>query len=487
LATLGASRLRRTGVGRSLVAMRDNEQCAASFGLSPTVSKLSGFAFAGALAALAGGLYAGLNVYFSIDTINGITPFGPEQSLQVIAMAVIGGLGSVSGTLVGAIYVVGLPALFNHDAAVGLGTSGIGLLILLLFAPGGLAGIAYRARDAALNRALRHLPETSAWARPLEATSDERSPQPIIREPDSHAGSKSTSYALVAEGIGVRFGGLAAVVDVSVDARVGEVVGLIGSNGAGKSTLMNVISGFQPASGSIQLWDQDATALAPYERARLGVGRVFQDARLFGDLTVFETVQVALEVHERSEFVPSLLGYPPARRAERHRRAQAATLIDFLGLGRYSNSFVSDLSTGTRRIVELCCLVARGSKLLLLDEPTAGVAQRETEAFGPLIQSVRSELDATVVIIEHDMPLVMSISDRVYCLDAGRVIADGAPEAVRHNPAVIAAYLGTDERAIARSGVVKRNRKMTKSSKSAARNGAVPGDDETVTARTTKE
>ena len=126
-------------------------------------------------------------------------------------------------------------------------------------------------------------------------------------------------------------------------------------------------------------------------------------------------------------------------------------MIGFLGLGRYADAFISDLSTGTRRIVELAGLLAVGAKVLCLDEPTAGVAQRETEAFGPLIQEIRRELGASMLIIEHDMPLIMSISDRVYCLESGAVIALGEPDAVRNNPAVIASYLGTDDRAILRS------------------------------------
>ena len=133
-------------------------------------------------------------------------------------------------------------------------------------------------------------------------------------------------------------------------------------------------------------------------------------------------------------------------------RQQAEEILLFLGLTGYADSYISDLSTGTRRIVELACLLASGARTLCLDEPTAGVAQRETEAFGPLILAVTRELDACMLIIEHDMPLIMGISDRVYCLETGRVIAHGAPEEVRSDPAVIASYLGTDERAIARSG-----------------------------------
>jgi ABC-type branched-subunit amino acid transport system ATPase component/ABC-type branched-subunit amino acid transport system permease subunit len=455
LAASATSRLRRSGIGRGFVAMRDNEPCAASFGLSPAVAKLSGFAFAGALAALAGALYAGLNVFFSIDASNGLTPFGPEQSLQVVAMGVIGGLGSVSGVVIGAMYVVGLPALFNHNALVGLSTSGIGLLLLLLYVPGGLSSLAYRARSAIFGLAERHHPSAPVTSGPAVRKAVPRRPSaPIAADLETIP----AEFALQAEGISVRFGGLAALSDVSVNARSGEVVGLIGSNGAGKSTLMNVVSGFEPSvAGTVTIWGQNVSSLVPHERARLGVGRIFQDARLFGDLSVRETVKVALDVHDRSEFVPSLLGFPPARRAERQHSAAAAELIDFLGLGWYADTFISDLSTGTRRIVELCCLLARGSKLLLLDEPTAGVAQRETEAFGPVIQRIRTELKATVVIIEHDMPLVMSISDRVYCLDAGRCLAEGDPAAVRRDPLVIAAYLGTDERAIARSGALATN------------------------------
>ncbi|MFN2539798.1 MAG: ATP-binding cassette domain-containing protein [Mycobacteriales bacterium] len=448
VAAAAVSRLRRTGIGRGIIAMRDNEPCAASFGLSPTVAKLSAFAFAGMIAAVAGALYAGLTGFFSLDSPNGYSPFGPEQSLQVVAMAVIGGLGSVGGTILGALYVVGLPAIFSGNPTVGFATSGIGLLVLLLYVPGGLASIAFRVRDLLLSAIDRRMPAVPAPAAPPAVKTLPR------REPPEHQ-EPAPQFALQASGVSVQFGGLAALTDVSVTAHPGEIVGLIGSNGAGKSTLMNVISGFQPAvSGRISLWGQDVTALPPHERARLGAGRIFQDARLFADLTVRDTVKLALEVHDRTEFVPSLVGYPPARRLERQRASQAADFIDFLGLGRYADSFASDLSTGTRRILELCCLVARGSRLLLLDEPTAGVAQKETEAFGPLIKRIRAELDATVVIIQHDMPLVMSMSDRIYCMDAGQVITEGDPDSVRNDPAVVAAYLGTDERAISRSGAV---------------------------------
>ena len=247
----------------------------------------------------------------------------------------------------------------------------------------------------------------------------------------------------------VTFGGLTAVDDVSIDVYRDEIVGLIGTNGAGKSTFMNAVGGFVPSTGRIELLGADVSSTSPTTRAKAGLGRTFQAATLFPELTVRQTIQVALEARRRSSFIRSALFLDG--RAERAQRAEADELIAFLGLGRYANSFISDLSTGTRRIVELAGLLAVDAKLLCLDEPTAGVAQRETEAFGPLIQEIRRELGASMLIIEHDMPLIMSISDRVYCLESGTIIAEGDPDTVRNDPSVVASYLGTDTRAIDRS------------------------------------
>jgi len=146
-----------------------------------------------------------------------------------------------------------------------------------------------------------------------------------------------------------------------------------------------------------------------------------------------------------------MLWFPPSMRIEREKRTQAAELIDFLGLGRYADRFVAELSTGTRRIVELASVLAVAPRVICLDEPTAGVAQREAEAFGPLIKRVQQELDATLVVVEHDLPMILSLSDRIYCMEAGTVIAEGTPHDVRNNPMVVASYLGTDDRAIQRS------------------------------------
>ena len=164
-------------------------------------------------------------------------------------------------------------------------------------------------------------------------------------------------------------------------------------------------------------------------------------------------MQVALEGRGRTRLLPAALSLRSSVRLERCRRAEAADIIDFLGLGRYADNTVAELSTGTRRIVELAGLLAIDARVLCLDEPTAGIAQREAEAFGPLIVEIRRELGAAMLVIEHDMPLIMGISDRVYCLEAGSIIAEGSPDAVRSNSRVISSYLGDDERAILRSGI----------------------------------
>jgi len=453
VAAVVTGRVRASGVGRSIVAVRDNERAAASFGISPASTKLLAFALSGAIASFAGSLLAGLTVQF------GPAAFAPADSLAIVAMAVIGGLGSITGAVLGAVYVVGLPAALGATPAVKLATSGIGLLVLLLFKPGGFAQVVFRARDLLLERfagAVGHTGPAGAddpqGAAPDGATTTPVTPRrpPIERAPTAGA-------VLHVDRVTVRFGGLVALSSVSLTVDEGEIVGLIGTNGAGKSTLMDVVSGFTvPEAGRVELLGHDVTGMRPHARARLGMGRVFQDARLFPGLTVREALETALEAGDPSDLVPVLAGFAPARAAEQRKAASAAGYLSLFGLGRYADVHIADLSTGTRRIVEMACLSAQGSRLLLLDEPTAGVAQRESEAMAPMIRRVKDELGASVLVIEHDMPMIMGLSDRVHCLAAGTEIASGDPESVRRDPAVVAAYLGTDERAIARSDAAAR-------------------------------
>jgi ABC-type branched-subunit amino acid transport system ATPase component/ABC-type branched-subunit amino acid transport system permease subunit len=435
LVTVVVARLRRSGVGRSMLAVRDNPDAAAAYTVRSAPTKLLAFALGGSLAGLAGGLIAA-----SIQNVP-LTEriFQVDDSVRLVAIVVIGGLGTVAGPILGSLWVVGLPAFFPDNDAMPLLTSSIGLLVLLLYFPGGLVQIGYSLRDAIVRWLAARTPAPStARATAVPAT---------VRRVDGRAAPPPGVPALVTDDLRVRFGGIAAVDGVSIRVDQGEVVGLIGTNGAGKSTLLNAVGGFVPSRGGVLLLGDDITGLGAAQRARAGLGRTFQGATLFPELTVRESVAVALEARGRSGFVSTTLALPVSRRRERRRAAEAEDLIAFLGLGRYADAYIADLSTGTRRIVELAGLLAVGAQVLCLDEPTAGVAQRETEAFGPLLLEIRRELDAAMVVIEHDMPLIMTISDRMYCLELGRVIAEGPPGQVREDPRVVASYLGIERTA----------------------------------------
>jgi branched-chain amino acid transport system permease protein len=247
-----------------------------------------------------------------------------------------------------------------------------------------------------------------------------------------------------------RYGGLAALVDVTLEVAPGEILGVIGANGAGKTTLFDVCSGFVRAdAGRIELGGIDVTEASPARRSWLGLGRVFQDARSFPSVTAREALCVA---HERSLFVRdpllSLFWTHAASASERDVIERAERLIERFGLERYRDVLVSQLSTGTRRIVELACVVAHRPSVLLLDEPSAGVAQAEAEALGALLLELREQTGAAMVVVEHDVPLVSSVADRLVCMHLGEVIACGSPERVLADPQVVEAFLGVDRRAV---------------------------------------
>lgn len=433
--------LRRSGIGRMIVGVRENEQAAAAMTISPARVKLTAFAVAGFVAGLGGAVLGAVP-----------TTFGPaerfflvDDSLALVAMVVIGGLGSLSGAVVGALWIVGLPSFWPDNDLVPLLTSSIGLLVILLYIPGGFAQISSWARAQILAMVERRLPPAPGKA----VTAPPASLTRLTTLPE--AATNPDGSVLATTALTVNFGGLVAVDGVDFRAQKGEVIGLIGNNGAGKSTLLNAVGAFVPSRGTVHLLGRDVSRKKAHQRARLGLGRTFQAATLYPELSVRETVQLALEARHRTSFWGTLVCAPWSQRSERVKQAEAAELIDFLGLGRYAERHVAELSTGTRRIVELAAVLAVAPRVLCLDEPTAGVAQREAEAFGPLITRVQQELDATLIVVEHDLPMVMSISDRVYCMEAGRIICEGTPDEVRNDPRVVSSYLGTDERAILRS------------------------------------
>jgi branched-chain amino acid transport system ATP-binding protein len=245
-----------------------------------------------------------------------------------------------------------------------------------------------------------------------------------------------------------------AVHDVNLEVEPGEILGIIGPNGAGKTTLFDLVCGYTPPErGRVVLMGRDVSRSSPEVRARLGLGRSFQDARLFAALTVQECIAVAYEcsVEVRDPF-NAALRLPAQQQSEWELARRVEEMIGLMGLAPLRSIPVRELSTGTRRVVDLACILAHRPSVILLDEPSTGIAQREAEALAPLIRMVRDATGASIMLIEHDMAMVAQVSDRMVALDRGSVIALGAPREVLEDPAVVAAYLGENAGVVARSG-----------------------------------
>ena len=254
------------------------------------------------------------------------------------------------------------------------------------------------------------------------------------------------------------FGGIRAVDEVNLELRKGEILGLIGPNGSGKTTLMDCISGFLELSGGrIIVNDVDVSEKTPHERANAGLGRSFQEAKLYPSLTVAETIKVALERHlANKDIVAAAMHLPATYESEIDADQRVEELIDLMGLTAFHEKLTGELSTGTRRIVDIACILAQDPEIVMLDEPSGGVAQKETEALGPLLLRVQEFTGCSIVIIEHDMPLLQYVCDKMIALETGSVIAEGTPAEVLNHPRVVESYLGTDEAAINRSGTTRR-------------------------------
>jgi branched-chain amino acid transport system ATP-binding protein len=268
----------------------------------------------------------------------------------------------------------------------------------------------------------------------------------------------SSTPILEVAGFTKRFGGITAVNDVTFTLHEGETLGLIGGNGAGKTTIFDLISGHLPNNGGrIVLRGIDVTEWPADRRAEIGLGRSFQDARIFPSLTVAENIALGLERHiEVRDHLSALLGLPAMQESEEDVAYTVDDLIELMNLGAFRDKFVAELSTGSRRIVDLAMAIAHDPAVLLLDEPSSGVAQKETEALGPLLKRIQRETGCALLVIEHDMPLITSVSDRLICLELGAVLSEGTPDEVISDPRVVSSYLGGDVDVINRSGARKK-------------------------------
>jgi branched-chain amino acid transport system ATP-binding protein len=292
-------------------------------------------------------------------------------------------------------------------------------------------------------------------AKPARRTRKKAAPA-AIASPERVSPGPDAPVILECREVVKRFGGILAVDHVDLELREGEILGLIGQNGAGKTTLFDCVSGFLPIDcGRVLLRGEDITDLPPYQRAERGLGRSFQEARLFPSLTTAETLSIARKRHLLStSMVASALGQPVAQQSEEDVAEKVDFLIELMGLEAFREKLTGELSTGSRRIVELAGLLASDPDVIVLDEPSGGVAQKESEALGPLLRRVQAVTGTSILVIEHDMPLLRGLCDRMLALELGSVIAEGTPAEVLADQNVIESYLGSDATAIARSGAL---------------------------------
>jgi len=429
LVAFASINLLRGRTGRAFETIRNDELAAEVLGIPTRRFKILAFAYAGALAGLAGAIYASFLGIVVPDAVS------VPLSITLLLMVVLGGSGSVSGALIGAA-ILGVIDISGHQFENSREVAyGVLVIVVVIAAPGGLFGLL---RNLAKARPRPPLDEPGATrAMPAAAT------RVVARAAPVESGAPAGVAPLAVEGVTKRFGGLVAVNRVSFALERGTLTSLIGPNGAGKTTLFNAISGVGTLSdGRIAIAGTDVTGWQPHRIAALGVGRTFQNARLFGEMTVLENVMAGSFRRERTSFGADLLALPSARRASREAIDRARATLARLELEPLAGTLARDLAFGDRRRVELARAVAADPWLLLVDEPAAGLNANERATLQRDLLALRDD-GVTLLLIEHDMRLVMSISERVMVLKFGTMIADGPPEHVRNDAAVVAAYLGT--------------------------------------------
>ena len=410
--------------GRAMRATAQSENAARALGINLAGTRTLAFMIAAGFAGLAGGLYTFLNLFVNYET------FTFFHSISFLLMVILGGMGSLAGPIIGTSILTYITEILQDLKEWQIFAYG-GLLLLVMFVmptgiTGAIASLYARLFTASGGRA------SGVWPNREVAITSILKPPPADRD-----------VALMTEGLTLRFGGLTAVDNVRLTVKAGTVHALIGPNGAGKSSLLNLISGFYtPTSGHISFFGKDITGQPSYALAREGIARTFQNTELFGQMTVEENVLAGFTSHYHSTLAETLLRLPRFLNDEKTFRKEAQQLLEFVGLSEYAGEQARNLPFGHQRRLEIARALALKPRLLLLDEPAAGLTHGEIEGLKALIRLL-ADCGVTVILVEHHVDMVMTVSDHVTVLDYGRVIADGTAAEVQDNPAVVEAYFGS--------------------------------------------
>ncbi len=441
LLTIACIRLKNSRVGRALFAIRQNEMAAETSGIHTTYYKIVAFALSSGYAGFGGSLFAHSGAhYISPDT------FSFDQSVMLLAMAVLGGDGSAVGAIVGATLLSLLPELLRFLKDSYMMVYAAGIVLIMIFMPGGIANLVGGMASARRLRnwwSTRISPESPALA---AVSGNETDSGHLVKEVHLTPPGKSDSdgVLLSVRGLAKHFGGLKAVDGVDMTIGRGEIHALIGPNGSGKTTTINMLSGlYVPTAGEIQFLGRDLAGLSPHAITAAGIARTFQNIRLFGTLTVLDNVMIGGHVHSKSGVLAGMVHSSAQKKEERDLRERAFESLRFVGLSDRWSGPAKSLPYGQQRLLEIARALASGPKLLLLDEPAAGLNPAETERMTELLYRIREQA-ITILLVEHDMNLVMSISDQITVLNFGRKIAEGTNEQIEVHPEVISAYLGKE-------------------------------------------